>query len=212
MPAFETFLLFATASLALALIPGPTMLLALSNGMAGGMRRAGWGMAGACVGSSLVIAVVAVGLGSLLAASALLFDGLRMAGVLYLLWLAIQIWRSPPLNVQALLARAPGQGVQGRAAFVRSLGVALSNPKALLFFAAFLPQFIDPTLPQGPQYALLGALFVAIDALVMVAYAVAGRQAVRWLSPRGLRYLHRSCAVAMAALAALLASYRKHAA
>ena len=211
MPAFETLVLFATASLALAVIPGPTMLLALSNGMAGGMRRAGWGTAGACLGSALVIAVVAVGLGSLLAASALLFDGLRMAGVLYLLWLAVQIWRSPPLNVQELLAHAPSQRMQGRAAFVRSLGVALSNPKALLFFAAFLPQFIDPALPQSPQYALLGALFIGIDALVMVAYAVAGRQAVRWLSPLGLRYLHRSCAVAMAALAALLASYRKHA-
>lgn len=68
MPDLQTLLMFATASLALAVIPGPTMLLALSNGMAGGMRRAGWGIAGATLGSGLVIAVVAVGLGSLLAA------------------------------------------------------------------------------------------------------------------------------------------------
>ena len=94
MPDLQTLLMFATASLALAVIPGPTMLLALSNGMAGGMRRAGWGIAGASLGSGAVIAVVAVGLGSLLAASAWLFEAVRAVGVLYLLWLAVQLWRS----------------------------------------------------------------------------------------------------------------------
>ncbi|MGM9426282.1 LysE family translocator [Hydrogenophaga sp. MI9] len=212
MPSPQTLLMFAAASLALAVIPGPTMLLALSNGMGGGMRRAVWGMAGAILGSALVIAVVAVGLGSLLAASATLFEALRAVGVLYLLWLAVQLWRSPPLDVRDALAHVPGQQAQGRAAFVRSLLVALSNPKSLLFFAAFLPQFIDPAQALAPQYAALGGLFVAIDALVMVAYALAGRQAVRWLSGDGLRWLHRGCAVGMGLLAVLLAGYRRHAA
>lgn len=212
MPDLQTLLMFATASLALAVIPGPTMLLALSNGMAGGLRRAVWGMGGATLGSALVIAVVAVGLGSLLATSATLFEGLRAVGVIYLLWLAVQLWRSPPLDVRDALAHVPGRQAQGRAAFVRSLLVALSNPKALLFFAAFLPQFIDPAQAMARQYAVLGALFVAIDALVMVAYAVAGRQAVRWLSGDGLRWLHRGCAAGMGLLALLLAGYRRHAA
>lgn len=210
MPSLQTLLVFATASIALAVIPGPTMLLALSNGMAGGMRRAGRGMAGASLGAAIVIAVVAVGLGSLLAASALLFNAVRIVGVLYLAWLALQLWRSPPLDVGAALAQLPGQPAQGRAAFVRSLGVALSNPKLLLFFAAFLSQFVNPALPQAPQYAVLGALFVAIDACVMVLYAVAGRQAVRWLLRRGLRWLNRGCAAGMGVLAALLAGYRRH--
>ncbi|MDP3922885.1 MAG: LysE family translocator [Hydrogenophaga sp.] len=210
MPDLQTLLMFATASLALAVIPGPTMLLALSNGMAGGMRRAGWGIAGASLGSGAVIAVVAVGLGSLLAASAWLFEAVRAAGVLYLLWLAVQLWRSPPLDLQAALAEVPGRQALGRAALVRSLTVALSNPKALLFFAAFLPQFVDPALPVVVQYAALGALFVAIDAVVMVVYAVAGRQAVRWLSQAGLRWLNRGCAVGMGLLALLLAGYRRH--
>lgn len=210
MPDLQTLLMFATASLALAVIPGPTMLLALSNGMAGGMCRAGWGIAGATLGSGTVIAVVAVGLGSLLAASAWLFEAVRAGGVLYLLWLAVQLWRSPPLDLQAALAEVPGRQALGRAALVRCLAVALSNPKALLFFAAFLPQFVDPALPVVAQYAALGALFVAIDAVVMVAYAVAGRQAVRWLSQAGLRWLHRGCAVGMGLLALLLAGYRRH--
>ncbi|WP_310566450.1 LysE family translocator [Hydrogenophaga sp.] len=212
MPSLQTLLMFATASLALAVIPGPTMLLALSNGMGGGLRRAAWGMAGANLGSVIVISVVAVGLGALLASSAWLFEAVRAVGVLYLLWLAVQLWRSPPQDVRAALAQVPGQQMQGRAAFVRSLLVALSNPKSLLFFAAFLPQFVDPAQAMVPQYALLGALFVAIDALVMVAYALAGRQAVRWLSGDGLRWLHRGCAVGMGLLALLLASVRRQAA
>jgi threonine/homoserine/homoserine lactone efflux protein len=212
MPTVQTLLMFATAALALAVIPGPTMLLALSNGMGGGLRRAAWGIGGATLGSALVIAVVAVGLGSLMLASAWLFDAVRTVGVLYLLWLAVQLWRSPVADVQATLAHVPGREVRGRAAFTRSLTVALSNPKALLFFAAFLPQFVDPAMALAPQYALLGGLFVAIDALVMVAYALAGRQAVRWLSQAGLRWLHRGCAMGMGLLALLLASYRRHAA
>ncbi len=210
MPTLQTLLMFAAASLALAVIPGPTMLLALANGMAGGMRRAAWGMAGAGLGAGMLIAVVAVGLGSLLNASATLFNVVRVAGVLYLLWLAVQLWRSPPVDVQAAVAQVPGQQAVGRAAFARSLGVALSNPKTLLFFAAFLPQFVDPAQPQALQYAVLGALFVGLDTLVMVAYAAAGWQAVRWLSQRGLRWLNRSCAVGMGVLAALLAGYRRH--
>lgn len=212
MPSLQTLLLFATASFALAVIPGPTMLLALSNGMGGGLRRAAWGIGGATVGSAAVIAIVAVGLGSLMLASVWLFDAVRTVGVLYLMWLAWQLWRNPVADVQATLADVPGREVQGGAAFTRSLTVALSNPKALLFFAAFLPQFVNPAVAVAPQYALLGALFVAIDAVVMVAYALAGRQAVRWLSQTGLRWLNRSCAAGMGLLALLLASYRRHAA
>lgn len=205
MPTVQTLLMFATASLALAVIPGPTMLLALSNGMGGGLRRAAWGIGGATLGSAAVIAVVAIGLGSLMLASAWLFELVRWVGVGYLLWLAWQLWRSPVTDVQATLAQVPGREVQGRAAFSRSLTVALSNPKALLFFSAFLPQFVDPVMPLAPQYALLGVLFVSIDALVMVAYALAGRQAVRWLSSAGLRWLNRVCGAGMGMLALVLA-------
>lgn len=206
----ETLLLYALASTALALTPGPTMLLALSNGIAGGMRRAAWGIAGASLGSGLLIAVVALGLGSLLAASQWLFEALRVGGVLYLVWLGWKLWRAPPPDVRAALQQAPAQAAgQGRIALLRSLGVALSNPKAVLFFAAFLPQFIDTQLAQGPQYLLLGAVFVAIDTFVMLAYAAAGTQAVRWLSRRSLQAMNRGCAVGMWALAATLAFWRR---
>ncbi|MGJ7488149.1 LysE family translocator [Variovorax sp. LT2P21] len=205
----QTLLLYVLASLMLAVTPGPTMLLALSNGIAGGMRRAAWGIAGASLGSSLAIAAVAVGLGSLLAASEWLFNALRAAGVIYLVWLGIKLWRSEPADLRQALAPPAGSALQGRLALVRSLAVALSNPKALLFFAAFLPQFVDTTQPQGWQYVVLGAIFVGLDTLVMLAYAAAGTQAVRWLSQRSLRLLDRGCALGMWALAATLALWRR---
>jgi threonine/homoserine/homoserine lactone efflux protein len=204
----DTLLLYAAASFVLAATPGPTMLLALSNGISGGMQRAKWGMAGALMGSSIVITVVALGLGSLLATSELLFNALRVAGVIYLGWIGIKLWRSPPPDVAAAIAR-PDTEPQGRLALTRSLTVALSNPKTVLFFGAFLPQFIDTTQPQGLQYLVLGAIFVGLDACIMVAYAGAGTQAMRWLSGRSLQRLNRGCAAGMWALAATLAFWRR---
>ena len=204
----DTLLLYAAASFVLAATPGPTMLLALSNGISGGMQRAKWGMAGALMGSSIVITVVALGLGSLLATSELLFNALRVAGVIYLGWIGIKLWRSPPPDVAAAIAR-PDTEPQGRLALTRSLTVALSNPKTVLFFGAFLPQFIDTTQPQGLQYLVLGAIFVGLDACIMVAYASAGTQAMRWLSGRSLQRLNRGCAAGMWALAATLAFWRR---
>jgi homoserine/homoserine lactone efflux protein len=208
----DTLLIYAAASLALALIPGPTMLLALSNGIEGGMRRASWGIAGASLGSITLIAVVALGLGSLLAASEWLFNAIRIAGVVYLVWLGVKLWRSEATDLRAALAATAGSPEarpHGRIALARSLAVALSNPKTVLFFAAFLPQFVDITQPQGPQYLLLGGVFVALDTCVMLAYAGAGTQAVRFLSQRGLKAMNRGCAAGMWLLAATLAVWRR---
>ena len=205
----DTLLIYVVASLALAVIPGPTMLLALSNGIDGGMRRASWGITGASLGSIALITVVALGLGSLLAASEVLFNAIRVAGVAYLVWLGVKLWRTPPADVGAALAVSGAAPLRGRLALLRSLAVALSNPKSLLFFAAFLPQFVDIALPQGHQYLVLGAIFVGLDTLVMLSYATAGTQAVRWLSQRSLRALNRGCAVGMWLLAATLAIWRR---
>ncbi|VTU37118.1 Homoserine/homoserine lactone efflux protein [Variovorax sp. PBS-H4] len=208
----DTLVVYLVASLALAITPGPTMLLAMSNGIAGGMRPAACGVVGASLGATVLIAVVALGLGSLLAASEWLFNAMRVAGVVYLVWLGVKMWRSQPIDIHAALAAAPANALNRRTAFLRSLTVALSNPKTLLFFAAFLPQFIDTAAPQGPQYAVLGAIFIGIDSCVMLGYAAAGTHAVRWLSRRSLRLLNRGCAAGMWLLAATLAVWRRPAA
>jgi len=206
---FDTLLLFLVASVALAITPGPTMLLAMSNGIAGGMRAAVWGIAGASLGAAGLITVVALGLGSLLAASEWLFNAIRVAGVAYLVWLGLKMWRNQPIDIQAALAASPADVLSRRIAFLRSLTVALSNPKTLLFFAAFLPQFVSTASPQIPQYLVLGAIFIGIDTCVMLGYAAAGTQAVRWLSRRSLRMVNRGCAAGMWLLAATLAAWRR---
>lgn len=223
-----TLLLFLSSSLLLALTPGPTMLLTLSNGATGGMRFAAFGMLGANLGAGLLIAATALGLGGLLAASETWFNALRWLGVLYLCWMGWQLWRATPRPLHDSLASQsapPELDVQGRsaprigstagpaltprAAFMRSFNVAISNPKTLLFFGAFLPQFVDPAVPQGPQYLLLGLIFLGLDTLVMLAYASAGRQFVRLLTQRGLTLLNRACAVGIWLLASVLALYRR---
>jgi threonine/homoserine/homoserine lactone efflux protein len=205
----NTLLLFVAASFALAITPGPTMLLAMSNGIAGGMRAAAWGIVGASMGSTIIIGTVALGLGSLLAASEYLFNAIRVFGVVYLVWLGIKLWRARPPDIAAELSTEAARPLRGRLALLRSLAVALSNPKTLLFFAAFLPQFIDISRPQGMQYLTLGAVFVGIDTCVMLSYAIAGTQAVRWLSQHSLRLLNRGCATGMWLLAATLAIWRR---
>lgn len=223
-----TLLLFLSSSLLLALTPGPTMLLALSNGAAGGMRIAAFGMLGANLGAGMLIAATALGLGSLLAASESWFNALRWLGVLYLCWMGWQLWHAAPQALQDRLA-APSSPVDGqpqqspspdarhakgvtltpRTAFLRSLNVALSNPKTLLFFGAFLPQFVDPAAPQGPQYLYLGLIFLGLDTLVMLGYASAGRRFVQLLTQCGSRWLNRCCAAGLWLLAAALALYRR---
>jgi threonine/homoserine/homoserine lactone efflux protein len=205
----DMLILFIVSSTLLAITPGPTMLLALANGVAGGLRVAVFGIIGASLASSTLIAAVALGLGSLLAASEALFNAVRIAGVIYLGWLGFKLWRAQP---QALGEMAAGTGrakLSPGTAFLRSLTVALSNPKTLLFFGAFLPQFIDPAQTQWPQYLSLGAMFVGIDTVVMVAYAMAGSRAMRVMSRRGLLVVNRSCAAGMWLLAATLAGFRR---
>ncbi|WP_394780745.1 LysE family translocator, partial [Undibacterium sp.] len=138
---------------------------------------------------------------------------LRVLGVLYLCWLAWKLWRSEPaaINTGAMAAGADAGSnkVSPRKAFLRCATVSLSNPKAILFFSAFLPQFVDAGQPLAMQYVILGAVFLSIDALVMMAYAVAGKRAARLLSAAGQKLINRGCAVVMALLAVALATFRR---
>ncbi|UXY17194.1 LysE family translocator [Chitiniphilus purpureus] len=200
----QTLSLYLAACFMVTAIPGPTMLLALTNGASRNWRVALMGMLGAATSDLLLIGAVAVGLGAVLAASEVLFSVVKWLGVAYLVWLAVQLWRAPvmaPLQI--------GEGTTGATrAFVRSLLVALSNPKGLLFFSAFLPQFIDTGAPQAPQYLMLALATAALDLAVMAGYAAGGAQLARLLSIRWLRRLNRACAAMLVSLAALLAAYR----
>src|SRR5512145_2535933 len=137
---FTTICLYIVTCFAVTVTPGPTMLLALANGTSRSWRIAGMGILGAALSDLLLIGAVSVGLGALLAASEAIFTTVKWVGVLYLAWLAIQLWFRQPAAVKMNIDNSSSTATK---AFSRSLLVALSNPKGLLFFSAFLPQFIN---------------------------------------------------------------------
>lgn len=188
--------------------PGPTVLLALTNGSRYGIKRAAAGMVGAVFSDFVLIGAVAFGLGALLAASEFWFTVVKWLGAVYLAFLGVMLLRSKgTLDIAAGMPDAPAS--TSRAIFLKSFLVAVTNPKGYLFFSAFLPQFIDPGLPQTPQYAVLAFVFASIDFLVMFGYALVGSQAVRLLKHSGAVWLDRICGGALLALAGSLAFYRR---
>ncbi|NKM92205.1 LysE family translocator [Rhizobium leguminosarum] len=204
-----TLVAFAAVSFVGIVTPGPTVLLALTNGSRHGLRRATAGMIGAVLSDFVLIGAVAVGRGALLAASEFWFSMLKWAGAAYLAFLGIMLLRSKGGIDAALRAGAPAAAISTFSIGLKSFMVAATNPKGYLFFSAFLPQFIDPTMPQATQYMLLALVFAALDFLIMFGYAFFGSQAVRFLKTSGAMWLERACGGALLALAGSLAFYRR---
>lgn len=203
----ETLLMFSFVAFVAIATPGPTVLLALSNGSRFGVRAALAGMFGAVASDVVLVAAVAVGLGALMAASELLFTLVKWAGVAYLAYVGALLVKSRGALVM------PGEGdpvsLPRRSIFLRSFLVAVTNPKGYLFCSALMPQFIDTARPVAGQYLLLGLVFVGIDFAVMLTYAFAGRQAVRWLRARAVVWIERTSGAVLLALAGSLALYRR---
>ena len=204
----ETVLLFAGVALVAIALPGPPVLLALANGARHGVPASLAGMAGARVSDVVLVTAAALGLGALLAASELAFTVVKWVGAAYLAWLGWRMLRSErrlevPVDASLTAGGRPGS------LFVRSFLVAVTNPKGYLFVSAFFPQFIDQQAGQVSQYLVLGAVFVALDFAVMLAYALTGAHALRWLGGNGLRRLDRLCGGLLIALAGSLAFARR---
>ena len=206
----QTLLVFSLVAFVGIATPGPTVLLALTNGSRFGVRASVPGMIGAVLSDFVLIGAVALGLGALLAASEFWFAVVKWVGVAYLAYLGVRLLRSKgvlTIPTEGSAARAS----TAKAVFLRSFLVAATNPKGYLFFSAFLPQFIVPGEPQAPQYTALALTFASIDFAVMLAYAMAGAQAIRFLRANGVLWLDRICGGALLALAGSLALYRRQA-
>ena len=205
----QTLLIFSLVAFIGIATPGPTVLLALTNGSRFGVRASLPGMLGAVLSDFVLISAVALGLGALLAASEFWFSVVKWVGVAYLGYLGVRLLLSKgtfavPTNGSGTKHSSP------RAIFLRSFLVAVTNPKGYLFFSAFLPQFIMPSEAQVPQYTALAVTFATIDLVVMFAYASAGAQAIRFLRAKGVLWLDRICGGALLALAGALALYRRN--
>jgi threonine/homoserine/homoserine lactone efflux protein len=199
----ENLALFVLACVALAATPGPNVALIVATALKHGRRAGMLSAAGVNVGLVLQLAVVAAGLAWLVEIFARHFDLVRYAGAAYLVWLAVRQWRQAGAETQQA---APS----GRAAFARGLAVAFTNPKTLLFHAAFLPQFVtDPTHPV-PQIALLAGIFALIALVGDMLWAIAADHARAALKGRFARVADRvSASILMGGAAILLAAGRR---
>lgn len=206
-----TLLVFCAVALIAIITPGPTVLLALTNGSRHGVRRALPGMLGAVLSDFVLVGAVALGLGALLAASELWFSVIKWVGVAYLTWLGLRLVRSRggALSAPAGASQPAGEHYSARSVLLKSFAVAVTNPKGYLFCSALLPQFINPQAAQAPQYITIAIVFALIDFLVMLTYAFTGAHAVRLFRGRAVLWLERLCGGTLLALAGSLALYRR---
>jgi len=168
---WNLYLAFVVTSILLILLPGPSVLLTIVHSLAFGWRRALNTVLGATCGVAVQLAVALVGMTSFMLFMADWFEWLRWAGVAYLVYLGVQQWRTEPEAVPAGTGQA-----RGRALFLQSLMVTTANPKTLIFFAAFFPQFIDPATALAVQLPLLATSFLVITYVFTAFWAVlAGR-------------------------------------
>src|ERR1043165_332247 len=156
------YLAFVAACIALALLPGPIVTLLIANGLRPGTRAALTNILGVQAGLLIVIGILAVGLTSLMATMGYWFDWVRFAGAAYLVWLGIKLGRSPVEGIGE--GEAPPPPPRG-GFFLQGFVVALSNPKLLVFFGAFIPQFMDMSKDHLSQVLVLGITFMVLAGL-----------------------------------------------
>ena len=185
----DQLLLFITVTLFVSASPGPVMLSCLANGGQYGVRKSLYGMAGASVGNLVLMLLSVLGLGLVLSRADWLFDLIKWIGAAYLAFLGWQLFVKP-----VSVSTDPNTRFTTSAwvLFVQSVGIATSNPKGVIYFGALFPQFIAPDRPLVPQFALLTVIFLLMDLVWMLAYAVGGREILRWLkTPRHHRWFNR---------------------
>lgn len=202
----ETWLAFFAASWLISLSPGPGALSCMATGLRYGYRAGVWNIFGLQLGVVLLVAIVALGLGTLLAASTLAFTAIKWFGVAYLVWLGVQQWRAIPRP----LALAQDERHSPRQLLLRGFLINASNPKGIVFMLAVLPQFIDPHAPQWPQYATVAATLVFTDFVVMSGYTLLASRLLRALrDPAHMRWSNRIFGGAFIGAGLLLAGYRR---
>jgi threonine/homoserine/homoserine lactone efflux protein len=206
--------LFVMMTFVISATPGPNMLLVMSTGARQGLNSALWTMAGCMSALMLMLGLSAAGLGALLQAFPKVFDALRLAGALYLAYLGVQVWRSPvapePAVADAATTVPPGPtgpAMDPKALYRQGALVAASNPKAILFAAAFFPQFIHPEAPKLAQFGILLGTFAVIEVSWYFVYAASGKQLARYLQRSSvLRAFNRVTGGVFVGFAALMAT------
>lgn len=206
--ALDTWLAFFLASWIISLSPGAGAIASMSSGLQYGFLRGYWNAIGLQIGLAMQIAVVAGGLGAILAASSTAFYAIKWFGVAYLVYLAVKQWRALPMDMTDDAAVRPiGKPM---AMMFRGFLVNASNPKALVFMLAVLPQFVNPQAPLLIQYLILGATMISVDMIVMAGYTGLASKVLRLLrTPKQQKRMNRTFAGLFIGAAAFMATLRK---
>ena len=203
----STWLIYAGVALVAIASPGPAIALAIGNAVSRGLPAALLSSLGNVVGVGCLSLVATLGLGALLESSAALFTALKVVGACYLIWLGVRQLRGagghrgregdgPEIDAHG--SRRP---VAGTTVFAEGVLVALSNPKAILFFTALFPQFVDRETAVAPQFALLTVTFMGLSFCSLATYALLAHRARRWLkSDGGATWFRRASGTAFVAM------------
>lgn len=182
----ELYIAYVLTCAVIALIPGPTVTVIVANSLRHGARAGLLNVAGTQAGLALMMLILVVGLSSVIAAMGWLFEWLRWAGAAYLIWLGYKLLRSPEAIADAEGAAQPRGGF-----FLQGFLVLMANPKALLWFGAFIPQFVDPKGNYLAQIVGLGVTAMAVALVSDGAYAVLTGRAGAFLSRKRIRLVSR---------------------
>jgi len=183
----ELYLSYVLAGIAIVIVPGPTVTLVVASSMTHGVRAGLLTIGGTQLGLALMTGIVIVGLATIIETMGVWFDWLRLAGAAYLVWLGWKLLRARGGLAEAGTMPKPRGGF-----FWQGFLVILSNPKALLLFGAFIPQFVDPAGDYVWQVALLGATFMAIATMFDGAYAILAGRAGRVLTRKRVQLVSRT--------------------
>lgn len=182
----EFYLAYVLACVVVVIVPGPTVSLIVANSVTHGTRAGLINIAGTQLGLAVMIGIVLIGLAALIATMGVWFDWVRLAGAAYLIWLGFKFLRSPGALGDPARIPAPRMGF-----FWQGFLVLMSNPKALLLFGAFIPQFVDPKGDYIRQVLLLGVTAMAVAGIFDSGYAVLTGRVRTLLSPARARLVSR---------------------
>ncbi|MBC3411536.1 MULTISPECIES: LysE family transporter [Pseudomonas] len=204
----ETWLAFFAACWVISLSPGAGAIASMSSGLRYGFWRGYWNALGLQLGLIVQIAIIAAGVGAILAASATAFHAIKWFGVAYLVYLAYKQWRALPMDMSDDVAVRPiGKPLS---LVFRGFLVNVSNPKALVFMLAVLPQFINPHAPLLMQYVMIAVTMVSVDMLVMAGYTGLASKVLRLLrTPKQQTRVNRTFAGLFIGAATFLATLRR---
>jgi homoserine/homoserine lactone efflux protein len=182
----EVYVAYTLACIVIILVPGPTVTLVIASSMRHGTRAGLLNVAGTQAGIAVMIAIVGIGLNSMIEAMGHWFEWVRLLGAAYLIYIGWQMIRSSGKLAQGEAPVAPRGGF-----FLQGFLVAVSNPKTLIFFGAFIPQFIDHSFAYMPQIVIMGITALVFAAFSDSAYAIVAGRAGRALSARRVKLLSR---------------------